>query len=274
MTKVVATVSVLARLFDQKKIDLKETIQGFSLLSLLTHSSGLKAWLPLFESKNFSFNTSWVGTAPSKSVYSDLGFLLLHDFLKSKFGSIAELFQEEVKKPLGLKDTQYNPAFSPQIVATEYCHYRKKMIQGEVFDENTSALGGVSTHAGLFSLSHDLIRWGNEWLNARKGKSSWISKETALLFTTKQKENWALGFDTKSASGSTLGNGFSLETFGHLGYPGTSIWMDPVSDAVVVFLTNRIHPSRLDERIKQVRPKVHEQIFEAMKVGGSIGNSF
>ncbi len=266
MTKAVATVSILARLFEKKKITLQEKVEGFTLYELLTHSSGLKAWLPLYQMPNRAYSKEWVGTqSKGTSIYSDLGFLLIHEYLKEHFGNVDLLFHEEVKTPLKLQSTDYNPKASSNIVATEYCHYRKKMVQGEVFDENTAALGGVSTHAGLFSTASDVSLWGREWLKARAGKSDWLSKETATLFSSKQKGNWALGFDTKSESGSTLGSAFSLNTFGHLGYPGTSVWMDPENSAVVVFLTNRIHPSRLDERIKTIRPKVHELVFQSLK---------
>jgi len=269
ITKVVSTVSIIARLYEKKQLDLEEQVNGFKLRDLLTHSSGLKAWLPLYQQADKSFNSDWIAKEnQGKSVYSDLGFLLIHDYLNLKFGCLENLFKSEVKEPLMLSSTGYNPdKANKNIAATEYCYFRNRLVQGEVFDENTFSLGGISTQAGIFSTSSDMALWGSEWLKARSGKSSWISKETALYFTTKIKSNWALGFDTKSEAGSTLGKSFSSDTFGHLGYPGTSIWIDPTTQSVVVFLTNHIHPSRLDARIKIIRPKLHELLFEEVLSG-------
>ncbi len=285
ITKAVATASVVARLVDRKEIRLNEKIAsvlselektGFEDIEvgdLLTHSSGVKAWHPLFktpESKNYlKWITQTKDLLASKrdvqNLYSDLGFYLLQHFLEKKFGTIESLFEKEVRTPLNLNETVYGPLKAvSDVAATEYCQWRKKIIQCEVFDENTYSLGGKSAFAGLFSNGKDLVIWANAWLSALDGRSKWISSETAKTFTQKQRGDWGYGFDTKSKNGS-LGSAFSENTFGHLGYPGTSVWIDPEIKTVVVFLTNRIHPSRMDTRIRTIRPKLHELIFEELK---------
>lgn len=284
LTKVVATTSVVARLYEKGKLQLtnriaevlpalkKTDLEAVALQDLLTHSSGLKSWSPWFLRKTSGPFSECLASEKSlveyprnsKTVYSDLGFLLLQEYLEGLLKKkIETLFEEEVKEPLKLVETCYFPKTDPKnIVATEYCHWRKKIVQGEVFDENTASMGGVSAFAGLFSPVKEVTRWGKEWLLAREGKSNWLSKKTAELFTRKAQGDRAIGFDTKSSGKSTLGSAFSLETFGHLGFPGASVWMDPTSASVVTFFCNRIHPSRLDERIREIRPRLHELVYE------------
>jgi CubicO group peptidase (beta-lactamase class C family) len=106
-------------------------------------------------------------------------------------------------------------------------------------------------------------------LSAVLGKSSWLNQKTARLFTTRanliSKSSWAYGWDTRSFEGSSAGSLFSLKSFGHLGFTGTSIWIDPEAQGFCIFLTNRVHPSRLDERIRRLRPILHDEVASYWK---------
>jgi len=293
LTKVVATTSIIARLVDQNRMSLSQNLgdlfkdfkstaySGITVQQLLTHSSGLLAWHPLYldpkiplidlflKHEGLFLNSSKL----KKTVYSDLGFLLLGEIINSQFGSFEKLFEAEVRGPLNLKHIQYGPLKTADCAATEFCLERKKLIQGEVFDLNTAHLGHRCSHAGLFSSAQDLLPWAKEWLNALEGNSCWLTQKTADLFTQagqgESNGTWALGWDTKSKAFSSAGDFFSDLSFGHLGYPGTSIWIDPVSKGIVIFLTNRVHPSRLDERIKRFRPLIHNLVVKFWEQHGN-----
>jgi len=285
VTKAVATTTILARAVDRKEISLEDTVgkwlpefegtayAGLVLSDLLSHSAGLLWWYPIYkEPKGISLielfkreeKTFCEAPPGTRTVYSDLGFLLLGLVLEKYHGPLRSQLHAEVIEPLDLKATQYGPVQPKLAVATEYSEEKKLPILGEVFDENAAFLGGECAHAGIFSTAEDLVAWATGWLFAVQGKSGWISKKTAERFT--QPANrvpgspWAMGWDTKSPTGSSAGTLLSEKSFGHLGFPGCSVWVDPVASAVVVLLTNRIHPSRLDERIKVLRPKLHDAI--------------
>ena len=293
LTKVLLTTSVFARLVDQKKLDvlstLEDHIQSFkgtayaaiSLKQLLTHSSGLIGWYPFYRENTKNLISVFLknekiffsSEGPGTTIYSDLGFLLLGEVLRQSFGELNDLFQREVKEPLNLEGVTFGPLPSDQCAATEYCLERNKLIQGEVFDHNTDFLGGICSHAGLFSSAKSLFPWAQEWLNAVQGNSHWISQSVARQFIGAGQGNssssWAMGWDTKSKAFSSAGDIVSSETFGHLGFPGTSVWIDPKKSGVIVLLTNRVHPSRLDERIKRFRPLIHNLIAESWENHGS-----
>jgi CubicO group peptidase (beta-lactamase class C family) len=293
LTKVILTTSVLARLVDAGKIDLNSSLgsflsefkgtqyQSITLKDLLTHSSGLVAWYPFYQEKPLSLIESFLknekifllADAPKKAVYSDLGFLLLGEVLKQKFGDLQKLFEKEVVEPLELKNISFSPLTANQCAATEYCLERKRLLQGEVFDLNTSYLGPLCSHAGLFSSGKNLLPWAREWLKAVHGNSSWISHKTAKEFLKRgqglSESTWGLGWDTKSKIFSSAGNNFSDTSFGHLGFPGTSVWIDPEKSGVAILLTNRVHPSRLDERIKRFRPIIHDLVAKNWENNGT-----
>jgi CubicO group peptidase (beta-lactamase class C family) len=277
VTKVVATVS-LAALAVQDRTELRGTpLAPITATDLLTHSSGLEGWLPIFRDTDRAELLHWymkhastlmIAPRGTKTIYSDIGFILLGLWLERLGGAfLHELFDRRVVKPLGLSEIQFGPVSDHRnVAATEYCLIRKRVLQGEVFDENSAFMGGKLAHAGLFATARGLLPWAREWLNALTNESKWLSRETALLFTTPAAKvagsTWALGWDTKSAEGSTAGERFSMKSFGHLGYPGCSVWIDPTKNGIAIFHTNRIHPSRYDERIKFVRPKVHDEIHK------------
>lgn len=281
VTKAVATTSLFALAVEQGRLGLEDTlgahvpelgrspIGGLTLGQVLSHSAGLAAWLPVGKETSQASLAQWfvaqqkrvlTGAAGERAVYSDLGFLLLGLVAEKKFGNLEAAFRQNVAEPLGLKETRF--ARAPGAVATEYNLETGTLLQGVVFDDNCRELGGACAHAGLFSTARDLALWAAEWLKAWNGKSKWLGAKTAKLFTARSNRapasSWAYGWDTRSDVGSSAGSRFSLSSFGHLGYPGCSVWIDPVGGHFACLLTNRVHPSRFDERIRQVRPVVHD----------------
>lgn len=287
VTKALATVSVVARAVDRglrldKPIGAAlswlraDPIADVTAEELLNHCGGLIGWYPIFRERHGVSLEKWMAASlPSlrvsatrqKTIYSDVGFLILGLWLESQAIRVPDAFETEVKAPLGLVHTSYAPLAPDIAVAeTERCLWRGRVLKGEVFDENCADLGGRCPHAGLFSTAEDLARLGAEWLRAWQGLSDWLSEATAKRFTTRtgwvEGSTWALGWDTRSPVGSSAGSRLSIRSFGHLGYPGASLWIDPDAGAVVALVTNRVHPSRLDERIRAVRPAVHDAVAE------------
>jgi CubicO group peptidase (beta-lactamase class C family) len=180
---------------------------------------------------------------------------------------------EKIFNPLKMNDTFFNPPDSvkDRISPTEYDNYwRMNLIRGEVHDENASLLGGSAGHAGLFSTAGDMARLLEMIMNKGKATSNQlIKKEIVELFTSKKnsENKRLLGWDLKSAKGSSAGNKFSTESFGHTGFTGTSIWIDPARNLFVVFLTNRVYPSRENKKILKVRPKLHDAVIDAIERG-------
>ena len=199
--------------------------------------------------------------------------MLLEWIIEEKTG--ADLDQYLIKKfygPLSLKRTFLNKGIPPferdKIAATENCPWRKKIIQGEVHDENAYAVGGFSGHAGLFSTAEEVFILVNMLKDHYYGRKNYfLMPETVREFFRRQDIvkgcTWALGWDTPSKEGSSSGSGFSTNSVGHLGFSGTSAWMDMDKDIIVVFLTNRVHPTRDNQGLKLFRPKLHDLIMEA-----------
>lgn len=291
LTKVIFTTSFFARAVEKGSVDLQDhpsrwltLLKGtefdkIEVRHILSHSAGFKWWHPIYRDKPphivryFLDNSrNFLLDSPGNVVrYSDLGIILLGEVMKT-FADLKTLFETEVSHPLHLKKTRFGPV-SDCAAHTEYCNWRKKQLMGEVFDENTHFFHGVSSHAGLFSNALDLSHFCREWLLALQGKSVWLSSKTAKLFTERSKvlpqSTWALGFDTKSKVHSSAGEYFSPQSFGHLGFTGCSMWIDPVRQSSAIFLTNRVHPSRFDERIKRFRPILHNAIVKLWESHGS-----
>jgi CubicO group peptidase (beta-lactamase class C family) len=156
-----------------------------------------------------------------------------------------------------------------EFAATEDCPWRKKVVQGEVDDENAWALGGCSGHAGLFSTAEEVHIVTNMLREHYFGmRRDFFKPKTVKEFLTRQNivegSDWALGWDTRAPEGSSAGKHFSRGSVGHTGFTGTSIWMDLEKDVAVIFLTNRVHPTRNNDRIKILRPKLHDAVMEAL----------
>ena len=293
LTKVVATTTMAMILVDERRLDLDRPVQDFlpafqgpgkeavTVRHLLTHSSGLDATAPLF--REIRGKAAYVeriaamdlGYPPgSRSVYSDLGIILLGEILEKTARQPLDAFvQQRVLKPLGMKHTGFRPPIGlwPRIAPTENDPWRGRMIQGEVHDENAFAMGGVAPHAGLFSTAGDLARFARMLLN---GGGGIVSRQTLDLFTRKAgipDSDRALGCDTKSAEGSSAGTLFSSRSFGHTGFTGTSIWIDPERQLFVILLTNRVYPTRENNLIREVRPAVADAVVRSLYSEASRG---
>jgi CubicO group peptidase (beta-lactamase class C family) len=156
------------------------------------------------------------------------------------------------------------------VAATENCPWRERILWGEVHDPNASAMGGVAGHAGLFSTADDVMTFARFFVDAWHGRNDALPPERVREFSERQNlpesSDWALGWDTPTAGVSSSGQHFSAHSVGHLGFTGTSIWIDLEREAIVVMLTNRIHQVAKRSRF-ELRPKIHDAILEAFTAG-------
>jgi CubicO group peptidase (beta-lactamase class C family) len=291
VSKVVATTSMAMILYERGLLDLEAPIAAIipefgdasdsrkaevTVRMLLAHSSGLPAYEKLFlRVKNREGLIAAAFTAPltadpgTRAEYSDIGFIILGAALERIADEPLDRFcQREVFGPLGMGRTTFNPpaTWRASIVPTaDDRAFRRRVIQGEVQDENASVLGGVAGHAGVFSTAQDIAIFAHAML---KGGAPMVRREALAQFTRRESSpagtSRALGWDTPSTS-SQSGGYFSSYSFGHLGYTGTSLWIDPERQLSVTFLTNRTWPDCKNEAIKQVRPLVHDAIIEALE---------
>ena len=290
LTKVVATTTMAMILVDEGKLDLDQPVQelvpGFrgpgkeavTVRHLLTHSSGLPAIVSLykevqgkaaFRERVHALDLEY--PPGSRSIYSDPGIILLGEILEQAAGQSLETFvHERIFKPLGMRDTRFRPPpeLRLQIAPTEFDPWRGRLIQGEVHDENAFAMGGVAPHAGLFGTAGDLSRFARMLLNGGiLNGHRIVSRETVELFTRRAgipDSDRALGWDTKSAEGSSAGTLLSSRSFGHTGFTGTSIWIDPERKLFIILLTNRVQPTRDNNLIREARPAVADAVVRAL----------
>jgi CubicO group peptidase (beta-lactamase class C family) len=297
LTKVIATTAVAMLLYDRGVLSLDarlgEILPGFvigapsgrersrvTLRSLLAHSSGLPGYIRLFEQHHTpeailraALHLPLDAPPDTRAEYSDIGFILLGKALEVLSGEpLSRIFQREIATPLGLETARFCPPheWRSHIPPTENdATFRHRIIQGEVQDENCFALGGVAGHAGLFANALDLLRFAACILNHGQTASGQqlFQPGTVELFARRQAEphgtTRALGWDTPSTPSSS-GKFFSAESIGHLGYAGTSLWIDLVRNLAVVLLTNRTWPDRANDAIRAVRPAFHDAIAEGI----------
>ncbi|HET8923216.1 MAG TPA: glycoside hydrolase family 3 N-terminal domain-containing protein [Candidatus Acidoferrum sp.] len=207
----------------------------------------------------------------TKEVYSDLGIILMAEIIERLTGrKLDDLANSFVFSPLGMKDSMYRPSKKlwPQIAPTEIDNnLRHRLVQGEVHDENAFAIGGVSGHAGVFSTAPDLAAFCQMLLNGGVyAHERILRRATVAQFTTPQQLSGGtrtLGWAVPTEGGSS-GHSFSAHSFGHTGFTGTSIWIDPDRQLFVVFLTNRVYPTRENQKIQQVRRDLHDAVMQAL----------
>ncbi len=293
LTKVVATTSVAMILYERGLLDLEAPVAAVvpEFLSastddsewrgkvtahmLLAHSSGLAAHKKFYlDHKNresllsAAFASPLVAAPGTRAEYSDIGFIILGVLLERLSDENLSAFcQREIFGPLGMAQTTFNPsqAIQNDIPPTaDDRSFRHRIIQGEVQDENASVIGGVAGHAGLFSTAEDLARFAHATLG---GGHPIVRRSTMELFTRREAApdgtSRALGWDTPSIP-SQSGKYFSSRSFGHLGYTGTSLWIDPQRRLSVVMLTNRTWPDCRNDTIKGVRPAFHDAVMLAL----------
>ena len=215
-----------------------------------------------------------------RHLYSDLGFILLGEVVERLSGRSLDRFcRDEIFEPMGLASTFFVDLNDPfpesrrgagyTIAATEDCPWRRKILCGEVHDDNAHAMGGVAGHAGLFSSAPDVHRFVRFLGRCLHGaEADFLPAAVVREFLEAERplpgQTHVLGWDTPSAAGSSSGRHFSARTVGHLGFTGTSIWWDLEKDVHVVFLTNRVHPSRDNPGIREFRPLVHDAVMEGL----------
>ncbi len=281
LTKVVGLTTAMMQLVEAGKIALDAPAVRYvpafrdsavTIRQLLTHSSGLPAWRPLWQrvhsrTEMFALVDSEPLEAPpdTRTAYSDLGAMVLTQAVEDVTGERLDRYlRTHLFLPLGMRDTRYVPpkSWRSRIAPTEMdTAYRHRLVRGEVHDENAASMGGISGHAGLFSTAPDLVKFAQMMLRTLRGgrpRGGIVDSATAALFTRTQDPAFssrALGWDTPS-EGSSAGTRLSPRAFGHTGFTGTSIWIDPAQDLFVILLTNRVYPTRQNEQILTVRPRV------------------
>ena len=272
--------------------------QTITIRQLLHHSSGLPAYRKYFETlspmatppkkvseRQARFENilrliaaeSMEYPPDSQSLYSDLGFIALGVVIERCVGSIVSDFCRDRfynslnVNPLFFINAEGNPSGGDgdltRIVPTEQDRWRGRLVHADVHDENAYALGGIAGHAGLFGTALSVSYISQAWLQAVLGRLSILPTTLAQQFVKRQdssgKSSWALGWDTPSAPSSS-GSYFSPESFGHLGYAGTSLWIDPVRELEVILLSNRVHPTRENNQIQAFRPALHDLVINEL----------
>ncbi|MCC6782617.1 MAG: serine hydrolase [Planctomycetes bacterium] len=285
LTKVCATTPAVLRLVALGKLELDARVAtllpGFegehkdavTVRHLLTHSAGLppfERWFATLSGRDAILAaakaTPLVAPPGTVTRYSDIGMILLGALVEQLSGEALDVFvKREVFAPLGMDRAGYAKSGAPiDAVPTEDCAWRKRLIRGEVHDENAYALGGVAGHAGLFASADDVAKLGIAFLGG--GRGVWppaLVREAVRRQGLVEGSSRALGWDGFVAAGSG-GSRLSPESFGHTGFTGTSLWCDPRRDLVVVLLTNRVHPSRDNDRHVALRRELADLVVESM----------
>ncbi len=301
LTKPLSTASSILLLVQEGRVSLTQTLGTLleetkgatlgqaSLRDLLSHKSGLSAWRPFFQSFPPTFSSEpdfrlkriqavlemilkepIDQSSPPTSTYSDLGYMVLGFVVERVTGqSLADFALERIfnlveASPLAFGMHHIKGDVVDKIAPSEEDPWRGRLLQGEVHDENAAALGGIAGHAGLFGTAQAVGQITKAWLDSYAGKPSLFQCDVVRQFVKAQPgTSWGLGWDTPSQPSSS-GQWFSPESFGHLGFTGTSIWVDPIRELEVIFLSNRVHPTRDNQAIKTFRPKLHDVIIQGL----------
>ena len=289
LTKVAGLTSAMMLLVESGQVDLDATVQRYvpeftgrwkdavTNRHVLTHSSGLPAWRPLYKEAEDPAGAlalaiaTPLDTMPGiRMVYSDLGLIIMGDLVRRVSGLPLDRFlRERVFIPLGMSETMYRPdsALLPRIAPTEIDPWRQRHLRGEVHDENAYALGGVSGHAGLFSTGNDLVRLARMYLgqgtldNRRFIGAATIDTFTAVQDSTLSRR--ALGWETPNGTNSA-GRLMTPRSFGHTGFTGTSFWVDRERGIFVILLSNRVNPTREHRGITAIRTAVADAVTRAV----------
>jgi CubicO group peptidase (beta-lactamase class C family) len=277
--------------------------QSVTLRHLLTHASGLKPWRGFHElllERERKTGERIIGTPAARefvlertlrsglvhepgaaAVYGDLDFIVLGAVVEAVTRRpLDEVCAERIFGPLDMRDSFFvrtgdgvpplPDAVRRRVAATENCPWRGRIVWGEVHDPNASVMGGVAGHAGLFATADDVMKFAQTIVDVWHGRSDELPRELLRTFLTRQQlppgSDWALGWDTPTRGASSSGQHFSEASVGHLGFTGTSLWIDLEREAIVVMLTNRVHLVAKRSRF-ELRPLVHDAILEAFAEG-------
>ena len=290
LTKPVVTTSIIMQLSERDSLDIDAPVSHYipefsrngkgniTIRNLLLHNSGLiahrffiKTCRTADEVMQSICNESLVYPTGTRTTYSDLGFIILGAVIERVTGkTLQENFHERFSKPLGMRSTMFNPPDSLHsgIAPTEKDKsWTLSDPRPLVHDHNTALLGGAAGHAGLFSTTGDLLRFAAMLMQeGQYNGSTFFRPSTLEYFTQRHSESRALGWDLRSLNGrSSSGQYFSTNSYGHLGYTGTSIWIDPEKDLAVITLTNRVHPSSENIKIRKFRPLLHDTVIKSLE---------
>ena len=313
LTKPLATSIAMMVMAKERKIGLDDRVTRFfhnfgvhgkthvTFRHLLAHTSGLPAWRPYWKdvlrieregrinfmssrgAKEYVYEAIQrekpEAAAGARTVYSDLGFMLLGAVIEEVSGmSLDRYCYDKIYKPLGLRGTSFIDLsllrtrrlepIADMIAPTERCPWRKRILCGEVHDDNAYAMGGVAGHAGLFSSARDIDRILTTLRECYDAQSLFLPAAIVREFWRRDdtigSSTWALGWDTPSPTDSTAGTEFSRHAVGHVGFTGTSIWLDLDRPLHVIVLSNRVHPSRDNDKIREFRPLIHDLVVHAV----------
>ncbi len=297
LTKPLATTLALAGLVEQKKLSLSQTLgeilkvfqstdkSEITLDMLLRHTSGLPAHRAYYRVlsrmangrrqclRDLLLKEPLVYPIGENQIYSDLGFMVLAWVIEQAGGRrLDHLVAEAVYTPLGIsrlffvpvdKTREFRDGLDGMFASTRYCPRRRRVMVGEVDDDNAHAAGGVEGHAGLFGDATSVHVLCSEILRVLEGGYSTVLPTDTLrrMMTRKNNQERVAGFDTPCKTGSSSGRFFSPASVGHLGFTGTSFWIDPESGFIVILLTNRVHPSGENPGIREFRPMIHDLVW-------------
>ena len=297
LTKPLATTLAVIRLVQHNQVNLEQHLgqllpefertdkAGVKLKHLLYHNSGLPDYRPYYKALNgiakelrrealrkHLVQEPRINPIGKTVLYSDLGFMILAWIVEHVAQRRLDHFVvDEIYQPLKIDHLFFIPHnikdHRGTVAATENCPWRRKTLEGQVHDENAYAVGGIEGHAGLFGNAGDINRLLVELLFTYHGRTTAGLFEQDLLrqfFKRLPGTDKALGFDTPSLTGSSCGRRFSQNSVGHLGFTGTSFWMDLERSVIVILLTNRVHPTRDNEGIKAFRPELHDTVMNAI----------
>jgi CubicO group peptidase (beta-lactamase class C family) len=284
LTKVIATLPSLLRLVTDGVIALEDRLGRFfsnagwfqtpslgdvTLRQLATHTAGLDPWWPLF-ARVSTRQTALAAVlqarvvGPGSVAYSDVSFMLLGAVVERVTGRrLDEVARDLVFEPLGMTATSFGPLTGVPVAATEDCGWRGRLLEGEVHDENASVWDGVAGHAGVFGTAEDVARYAAAWLrrDERLGDASLLAEAIALQAEGADGVRRGLGWLLSGPRAFTQG----LPGYGHTGFTGTSLWIDPIAGVASVLLTNRVHPHRSrGAGIVALRRTLHAAVHEAL----------
>ena len=294
LTKVVTSIAVM-RLLQQGLLCMEDTLSEFlpdidsfyptyqgvdkgtiTLLQIMTHTSKLHGPIQLFRSCDTEEKLiKAILATPSRDVhaapveYSCCGFILLKKVIEVITGmSLDKAFNSLIFEPLGMENVMFNPPASllDNIAPTEFCRWRNKIVRGEVHDENALVMGGISGNAGLFASAREVAKLARMLLTGKDGKggdflSPFIIKEMTKDHTKGLNLARGLGLQIKRGPGTHMGDLFSDGSFGHTGFTGTCMFVDPYRELFTVLLANRVHPSRENEKIFRSRRIFHNLVI-------------
>lgn len=301
LTKPLAISLAVMKLIDSGRIELDQPLEDLLTKALprdrksitprllLSHSAGFVDWKPFYldldnirpeerkdNLREQLLNIPLLYPLGKGTLYSDLGFMMLEWVVEEIAGmKLPQFLRKHFYDPLGLNKTFFYEHAVPlrfgedQFAATEDCPWRKEILKGIVHDENAYALGGYSGHAGLFGNAREVYTLISLLREHYRGeREDYLRPETVRAFCRRadvvKGSTWALGWDTPSPENSSSGRHFSQRSVGHLGFTGTSVWIDLERDVIVIFLTNRVHPTRKNEKIRAFRPALHDMVMKEL----------